>query len=229
MLRLCDRLLQSQKVAYYEKRDFERHLADQTQAIKLNPNYAETFHDRGIRYYDKKLIMDLLIPESDVAIKIVPNYPIAFNNQGSSYESKREENRVIQEVDQAIKINPAQAIASYNRGNILFATRDYSGAIKQYHQVIALQPANADAWTNRCGARTLGGSDLQAALGDCNEAIKLRANNGPAFDNRGFVHRLIVWLSSVCSPSGTVTRRGSKGDCPARSSTAHLAVPIGTR
>ena len=31
----------------------------------------------------------------------------------------------------------------------------------------------------------------------------------------------------VCSPSGTVTRRGSKGDCPARSSTAHLAVPIG--
>jgi len=28
----------------------------------------------------------------------------------------------------------------------------------------------------------------------------------------------------VCSPSGTVTRRGSKGDCPARSSTAHLAV-----
>ena len=33
----------------------------------------------------------------------------------------------------------------------------------------------------------------------------------------------------VCNPSGTVTRRGSKGDCPARSSTAHLAVLIGTR
>src|SRR3954453_10730901 len=32
----------------------------------------------------------------------------------------------------------------------------------------------------------------------------------------------------VCSPSGTVTRRGSRGDCPARSSTAHLAVPIAT-
>jgi len=29
----------------------------------------------------------------------------------------------------------------------------------------------------------------------------------------------------VCNPSGTVTRRGSKGDCPARSSIAHLAVP----
>ena len=34
---------------------------------------------------------------------------------------------------------------------------------------------------------------------------------------------------SVCSPPGTVTRRGSSGDCPARSSTAHLAVLTGTR
>ena len=33
---------------------------------------------------------------------------------------------------------------------------------------------------------------------------------------------------SVCSPSGTVTRRGSRRDCPARSSNAHLAVHIGT-
>src|SRR3954453_17805041 len=38
------------------------------------------------------------------------------------------------------------------------------------------------------------------------------------------------WCGSlpVCGPSGTVTRRGSRGDCPARSSTAHLAVPIAT-
>jgi hypothetical protein len=33
----------------------------------------------------------------------------------------------------------------------------------------------------------------------------------------------------VCIPPGTVARRGSKGDCPARSSTAHLAVPVGMR
>ena len=33
----------------------------------------------------------------------------------------------------------------------------------------------------------------------------------------------------VRNPKGTVTRRGSKGDCPARAGTAHLAVPIGTR
>ena len=46
-----------------------------------------------------------------------------------------------------------------------------------------MQPTNADAWTNRCGARTFSG-DLQAALSDCNEAIKLKASNGPAFDNR---------------------------------------------
>jgi len=34
---------------------------------------------------------------------------------------------------------------------------------------------------------------------------------------------------SGCGPSGTVTRRGSRGDCPARSSNAHLAVLSGRR
>jgi len=53
--------------------------------------------------------------------------------------------------------------------------------------VIAMQPANADAWTNRCGARALGG-DLPSAVNDCNEAIKLKSGNGPAFDNRGLVN-----------------------------------------
>ena len=33
---------------------------------------------------------------------------------------------------------------------------------------------------------------------------------------------------SVCGPPVTVTRRGSRRDCPARSSNAHLAVHIGT-
>jgi len=37
-------------------------------------------------------------------------------------------------------------------------------------------------------------------------------------------HHLLVWLSSGLRPPNTVARRGSRGDCPARSSTAHLAV-----
>ena len=165
---------------------FRARAQDMNQAIKLNPNYAATFHDRGVLYYDKNRY-DPSIPEADQAIKIVANYPISFNKQGNSYESKREDNRVIQEVDQAIKVNSAPAIAIYNRGNIQLAARDYPGAIQLYDQVIAMQPANADAWTNRCGARSLSG-DLPSAVNDCNEAIKLKANNGSAFDNRGLVN-----------------------------------------
>ena len=40
--------------------------------------------------------------------------------------------------------------------------------------------------------------------------------------------RLRCGSLSVCVPSVTVTRRGSRRDCPARSSDAHLAVHIGS-
>jgi hypothetical protein len=38
-----------------------------------------------------------------------------------------------------------------------------------------------------------------------------------------------VALYRFASPSGAVSRCGSRGDCPARSSNARLAVPIGPR
>lgn len=40
-------------VAYVEKGDFDKAIADLTEAIRLNPKYAEAYHSRGIAYEEK--------------------------------------------------------------------------------------------------------------------------------------------------------------------------------
>jgi tetratricopeptide (TPR) repeat protein len=40
---------------------------------------------------------------------------------------------------------------------------------------------------SRCWARVVLGEDLQQALADCNEALRLSPNNADIFDSRGFV------------------------------------------
>jgi tetratricopeptide (TPR) repeat protein len=40
--------------AYSAKGDFDRALTDLSQAIKINPNYAVAYYDRGIIYYDRR-------------------------------------------------------------------------------------------------------------------------------------------------------------------------------
>jgi hypothetical protein len=50
-----------------------------------------------------------------------------------------------------------------------------------------LNPKDVEAFNNRCWARTVIG-DLQAALKDCNEALRLRPNFVDALDSRGLVN-----------------------------------------
>jgi len=49
-----------------------------------------------------------------------------------------------------------------------------------------------EAFNNRCWARTVIG-DLQAALKDCNEALRLRPNFVDALDSRGLVNLKSGW------------------------------------
>ena len=39
---------------HFEKKDYDKALADYTEAIKLNPNVAMAYSLRGIMYYDKR-------------------------------------------------------------------------------------------------------------------------------------------------------------------------------
>ena len=59
------------------------------QSIKLNPNYALAFYNRGIVYYDKREF-DRASQDLNQAIKLNPNYAGAFHDRGITNYDKRE-------------------------------------------------------------------------------------------------------------------------------------------
>jgi tetratricopeptide (TPR) repeat protein len=90
--------------------------------------------------------------------------------------------------DKAIQINPKSAFAFNNRGASHQRKGDYAKASADYGEVTKLQPNNADAWSARCWVRAAGGREVQQALADCNQALKIKADAPDVRDTRGFVN-----------------------------------------
>jgi tetratricopeptide (TPR) repeat protein len=80
------------------------------------------------------------------------------------------------------------AKAHYLRGNALLAKREYRKAIDDYTATLAVEGDNANALHERCWARAVLGIDLEDALSDCNEALRIRPNEGETLGGRGFVY-----------------------------------------
>jgi len=53
--------------------------------------------------------------------------------------------------------------------------------------VARLQPTSANAWNSLCWSHALAG-ELEQALGNCNEALRLAPDDGNTLDSRGLVH-----------------------------------------
>jgi membrane associated rhomboid family serine protease len=81
-----------------------------------------------------------------------------------------------------------RAVAYNNRGHAWKAKGDVDGAIADYTDAIRLDPKGAFAYNSRCWARATANRELQHALEDCNEAMRLKPDDANTMDSRGFVY-----------------------------------------
>src|SRR5208283_4161592 len=87
-------------IAYHNKSDNVRAAQDCDQAIRLSPNYASAFSERGVINYDRgdsyssKGQHDLAFADYNQSLRLDPNYATALNNRGDEY-------RIVGQYDQA--------------------------------------------------------------------------------------------------------------------------------
>jgi tetratricopeptide (TPR) repeat protein len=174
------------KVSSAQQQVFEKAIADFTQAIRLDPNNALAYGERGNAYADKG-DYDRAIADHTRTIKLDPNNAAAYSNRGLAYYYKVDYDRAIADYTQSIKLDPNFALAYYNRGLAYYYKGDYDRAVADYTQSIRLDPNHALAYYNRGLAYYYKG-DYDRAITDYTQVIRFDPNYVDAYYNRGLAY-----------------------------------------
>src|SRR3974390_602589 len=73
--------------AYSAKQEYDRAIADYTEALRVDTNYAGAFSGRGTAFLLKGCL-DRAIEDFNRAVRLDPKDAIAFNDRGGVYHTK---------------------------------------------------------------------------------------------------------------------------------------------
>jgi tetratricopeptide (TPR) repeat protein len=104
--------------AYAESGQYQLALGDYNEAIRLNPNDAVSFYNRGNLYGRDLGRYQSAIDDFSEAISLKPDYPEAYANRGISYASLGRYPQAIEDFTKAVYLKPDYADAYNNRAVI---------------------------------------------------------------------------------------------------------------
>ncbi|MDH6100447.1 tetratricopeptide repeat protein [Anabaenopsis sp. FSS-46] len=125
---------------YYKQRNLDLALFNFTQAIKLNPNYAEAYFLRGGVYFlrEDNLDLDLALADLNLGIRLNPNYAEAYFLRASVYRNQEKWDLALADYNKVIAISPNTAHAYYGRGEVYRQIGNISKARSDYQQAAEL-------------------------------------------------------------------------------------------
>ncbi|MDB5617113.1 tetratricopeptide repeat protein [Tardiphaga sp.] len=194
-------------LAWSEKGDVDRAIADMTDAIRLNPNDSLAYSNRGILWREKKNV-ERAIADFTWAIRIdaLPRSDIGgdghvniYTNRGLAYQAKGDLVLALSDFDEAIRRDRNDADAYFNRSKIHQVNRQIDRAIADLDQAIRLRPELMQAYYTRANARyeryaassTISRKDdIDGAISDYSEVIRLDPTLETAYHARGMAWKL---------------------------------------
>lgn len=167
----------------FDKGDLSGAVADFTQAIQTQSDYAEAYFYRGLAYFDLRQ-MPKSIADYSKAIALNASYVDAYYNRGLVLSAMGDKPGAIADYTQVIRQDRTFARAYNNRGLALSELGDQKGAIDDFNQALQINPGGANTYFNR-GLALFRIKNDRSALADYTQAIQLNPNYAKAFANRG--------------------------------------------
>ena len=193
--------------------DFDTALADFDEAIRLDPNLALAYLQRGKALLARQAkvtgIGDGLADGSVInveaelrsataddnramadftrAIALAPGLAAAYRSRGWLYDTTGEHQKAITDYNRAIAIDANNPSAFNNRGLAYSRSGSFAEAIADYTQAIRLKSDNAMAYNNR-GNANMNSGNLSNAIADFTQAIRIKPDYAMAFNNRGLAY-----------------------------------------
>ena len=165
---------------------YENAVKHYTEALKLNPQMLEAYHNRGI-VYSNKGEYDEALQAFSTAIEIKPDYTKAYYNRGVAYLKKGEYDEALQAFSRVIELDPDYADAYYYRGLAYLRNGEYDEALQAFSRVIELDPDYADAYYYRGLAYHIK-DEPDEALQAFSRVIELDPDYADAYYYRGLAY-----------------------------------------
>ena len=134
------------------KEEYDKAIADYTEAIRLDPKDAQAYDNRGDAWYEQGGVRQghrrlhrghPARPQGRRGVSATGATP------GTS---KKEYDKAIADYTEAIRLDPKYARAYNNRGDAWYGKKEYDKAIADYTEAIRLDPEIAEAYNNRGNA-----------------------------------------------------------------------------
>ncbi|HWB60587.1 MAG TPA: tetratricopeptide repeat protein [Chthoniobacteraceae bacterium] len=136
--------------AYARKGEREKAIADYTEAIQIDPDWAASYSGRAGLYFDEG-DYDKGFADYDKAAELAPKDLNKFMDRGYAYYQRGEWDKALADVDSVMKLKPGWINAVILRGNIYSAQGKYEEAMKEFDDAIGqsdrvVSGYNAAAW-----------------------------------------------------------------------------------
>jgi lipoprotein NlpI len=175
-------------VAWKDKGDSDRAVADFGEAILLSPDFAIAFSNRGT-VWSQKGDSGRAIADYSEAIRLDPRFAEAYYNRAIDWISRGENDRAIADFDQAIRLSSKLAANALvgrgtswrNKGDTDRAIADFSEALRLDESLPVARISRRELWRYR--------GEPDKAIAELDEAIRLVSTSGELFRQRGFAWR----------------------------------------
>jgi len=174
----------------FNTRDLDEKLRFYSEAVRLQPNAALAFHNRGGTRRAKGDLVGALADYNE-AIRLRSSDADAFNSRGFVRYKMGDVDGALADYTRAIRLKPDLASAFNNRGCARHDKGDLVGALADCDAAIRLMPDFAEAFDSRGNVRRAQG-DLEGALADYNQSVGFKPDYVPALDNLEVVRKAIA-------------------------------------
>jgi tetratricopeptide (TPR) repeat protein len=135
--------------------DFDSKINDYSEAIRLNPDFAEAYKSRG-NMYVRKFDLEKALADYEAALKLNPQYPEAYYNRGSVRSELGDADGALadfaealrfmqpnaEEFDEGLRYTRKQyAVALHNRAQNFFLAGQYNEALADLKKANDIMPA----------------------------------------------------------------------------------------
>lgn len=172
-----------------DKKEYDKAIADISEAIRINPDWYFAYTDRANVYKEKgdyeSAIADYsqAITRASGVVKI-----LAYNYRGNLFMEKKDYSKAIADYTQSILLDPDPSrLIHDSRASAYIGLKNYDQAIADYSEAIRIDPSFAPEYSFRSKAYYAKG-DLERAIADLSEGIRRDPGVAATFNNRGTIY-----------------------------------------